>query len=65
MIQAIMTENQGWFSQAWDTPGLQEPLYSLLGTMGMTPFADQILDGTADLPEGLDPHTVLLLRALK
>ena len=46
-------------------PFLQEPLLSLVGTVGTSPGADEILNGTFRIPPGVDPYAAKLIPHLR
>jgi hypothetical protein len=60
-----MKENDEKFRQTKTTPCMQEPLKSLLGRFGTTPFCDEILEGTATMPLQCNQYTRELLREMK
>ena len=49
MAAGLAAEFESRFTEALDTPPMQEPLRSLLGPKGDSPFAQQVLAGTAPL----------------
>jgi hypothetical protein len=57
MEYACLAENKRRFNQAADTPCMQHPLYDLLGPLRITEAADRILDGTFEIPPGVNTHT--------
>ena len=63
--QAILDEHARRFTQASDTPFLLEPLYSLIGPLGVSEACDQILQGTFAPPPGTDPYSARLIQALR
>jgi hypothetical protein len=65
MEEACLAKNKRRFNQAADTPCMQPPLYDLLGPLGITEAADRILDGTFEIPPGVDKHTAGVLRHMK
>ena len=48
IIKSCLEENIQSFTQANETPFMQQPLLEEVGRNGMTPHAKQILDGTYD-----------------
>jgi hypothetical protein len=66
MEEILLAEGERHFEQANGTPFTVEPLRSLCGYDGLTSFADEILEGTADL-EGLavNHYTKLLLKHMR
>jgi len=46
MAAGLAEEFESWFTEALDTPPMQEPLRSLLGPKGDLPFALQVFAGT-------------------
>jgi hypothetical protein len=62
---ALLQENERRFNQAKDTPFLVPPLNDLIGTLGIGPHADAVLEGTFVAPPGTDPYAVKLLYHLK
>ena len=52
--KALLEENERWFNQAKATPFLQQPLLDLVGKLGVGKAAEQILNGTFVVPEGVD-----------
>ena len=60
-LQAALTAR---FTLTNDTPGMQEPLRSLLGR-GDTEVAKQILEGTYECPEDMDEGSKLFIKNLK
>ena len=67
--QAILAENQRRFAQAGNTPLLQEPLFSQVGTIGLTDFTKCILQHGAFPPKfdttGIEDSVLQLLPYLK
>ena len=62
---ALIAENIRRFSQAQDTPFLQEPLLSAVGPVGTSMGAEEILNGTFQLPPGVDPYAAKLIPHLQ
>ena len=65
MEQACIAENIARFSPAETTPPMTEPLVTDLGYLADTEAAQRILDGTYDIPPGLDPYAALLIHELR
>ena len=66
MAAGLPSEFESWFIEALDTPPMQEPLRSLLGPQGDSPFAQQVLAGTASLQNmDIDGYARKLLGAMK
>ena len=63
--QACMTEFEHKFWQTEDTPSMQEPWLSILGYDGKTQGAEDILNGTLNLPAGTSAYTADFFRALR
>ena len=61
MEKALLDENERRFTQARNTPFLQPPLLQLVGTMGTGPAAEDILQGTFNIPEGVDEWAARLI----
>ena len=59
--QALLNENERQFNQAKDTPFLQQPLFELVGKMGVGKAASEILKGTFVIPEGVDEWAARLI----
>ena len=65
MEAGLQEEFEHRFTEALDTPPMQEPLRTLLGLFGDTNFSNQVLDGTAPLADmEMDPYARLLLQAM-
>ena len=62
---ALIEENIRRFSQARDTPFLQEPLLSAVGPFGTSPGAEEILKGTFQIPPGVDHYAAKLIPHLQ
>ena len=62
---AIMEENKSKFMQNYDTPFLSEPLNNIVGPMGLSEAADDILRGTFIPPEDTDDDTKEVIRHMK
>jgi hypothetical protein len=62
---ACANQNINKYSQTEDTPPMTEPLLSNIGYLAETPEAQQILDGTYDPPNNLDPYAKKLLEELQ
>jgi hypothetical protein len=58
---ALLEENERRFTQAADTPFLQDPLLRLVGKMGTGPAAEAILRGTFTIPEEVDEWAAKLI----
>ena len=65
IFRACAEENEKKYHQSRDTPCLQPPLQELLGYVGLTEFADSILDGTFQPPPGVSPYAIELFCQLK
>ena len=61
MEQALLDENKRRFTQARSTPFLQPPLLQMVGPLGTGPAAEQILNGTFSIPEGVDEWAAKLI----
>ena len=61
MERALLTENERWFNQAQDTPFMQQPLFDLVGKLGVEPVVQDILDGSFIAPTNADNYALLLL----
>ena len=61
----LMKFNKAKYQGANDTPFMQPPLIDLVGLQGDTPYADEILKGTAVLPSDLSSDTIEFLMAVK
>jgi hypothetical protein len=62
---ALLDENKGRFNQSRDTAFMQPPICNLVDPMGFNDFAQQILDGTAQVPEEADEFAKLLINHMK
>lgn len=63
--QACMNENDAKYHQTEDTPCMKEPLRSLLGRVGETEFAEDILKGDFAAPEGTNKYVIEYFKELK
>ena len=64
MELACLQGIQNHLSQASNMPFLQQPLYNLVGPLGITSFCDQVLQGIAEPPMGTPYHAELVLKGL-
>ena len=64
MEQALLDESQRRFTQASDTPFMKDPLFSLVGKLGITAASKEILEGTFQCPEDVDQVTQWYIRQL-
>ena len=62
--QACFAEGQRRFTQAYDTPFVNEPLLPLIGLLGLGPAVPSILDGTFTPPPAIDEYTKKFLSHL-
>jgi hypothetical protein len=60
-----MQENKKKFQQTSDTPCMQEPLCSLLGTIGDTQSCQEIMEGTFVPPHQTPAYTIEFFNQLK
>lgn len=60
-----LTEIGARFRMSEPTPGMTQPLVSLLNYNGMTTFDNDLLQGRAPLVEGIDEHTEQYLTQLR
>ncbi len=65
MEQAMVNEDSRRFSQAGNTPFVQEPLAAQVGRYGEGQGAAEILDGTFQIPMGMDPWAAKIISHLK
>jgi hypothetical protein len=65
MEDACIAENTARFSQAESTPPMTELLVMDLGYLADTEAAQQILDGTYDIPADLDTYAAKLIHELR
>lgn len=63
--KACLEENEARFNQARNTPFMVPPLYDDIGPFGTGPRAQEILDGTYQVPEGTDPYAAEFISYLK
>lgn len=63
--EAVMADHKIKFLQVWDTPVMEEPLYSMLGPLGLNPAAEEILLGQFQIPEELDEDTKTVIRHME
>ena len=63
--QACINENEVKYNQTSNTICMREPLRTLLGKTGDTPFCEAILEGTATMPAGTPQYTKELFQQLK
>ena len=63
--QALIKENQEKYSQTNATISMKEPLLSLLGPVGDSDFAQQILNGTAQFPVSVPQSSIKFFNELK
>ena len=63
--KAVMTDHKIKFQQVWDTPFMLQPLYDMLGPLGLNPAAEEILHGTFKIPEDLDEDTKTVIKHMK
>jgi hypothetical protein len=61
MEQALLDENKRRFTHARSTPFLQPPLLQMVGPLGTGPAAEQILNETFRIPEGVDEWAAKLI----
>jgi hypothetical protein len=59
--KALLEENERRFNQAKATPFLQQPLLDLVGKLGVGKAAEEILNGTFVVPEGVDEWAARLI----
>ena len=59
--RALLRENERRFTQAQGTPFLTKPLVDLVGKLGVGQAADDILNGTFVIPEGVDEWAARLI----
>lgn len=55
--EACILENERKYSQTEGTPCMTAPLCNILGYLGLTQEADQILEGTFEFPADCHPYT--------
>lgn len=65
METALRQRNEIHFAQAAQTPFLQSPLQPLVGHSGLCDYGQEILDGSANLPDGITTETKMLLNHLR
>jgi hypothetical protein len=65
MVKAFLKENDWRFSQTEPTPPMQPPLVNDLGYLAETEMAEQVLEGTYEIPQEVDRHTQELLQELR
>jgi hypothetical protein len=65
MVKAFFKENDERFSQTEPTPPMQPPLVNDLGYLAETEMADQVLEGTYEIPQEVDRYTQELLQELR
>ena len=65
MEQAMVDENSRRFSQASNTPFVQEPLALKVGQYGEGQGAAEILEGNFQIPEGTDPWAAKMIPHLQ
>ena len=63
--QVCINENEAWFSQSSNTPFMQPPLCQDLGFLAETHSANQILQGTYQVPNNVDKYTKKMIAELK
>ena len=59
--QLLLQENKDRFNQAGSCPFLQPPLSDLIGPLGLGRHANEILDGTFQVPDDTDHFTKLFI----
>jgi hypothetical protein len=62
---ACVEENISRFSQSNNMPFMQEPLLPLISYLADTPAAKDILQGTFEIPPGMDKYTKLFINELR
>jgi endonuclease/exonuclease/phosphatase family metal-dependent hydrolase len=63
--QKLLGENKRRFNQSDQTAFMQPPMCNLVDPMGLNEYAQEILDGTACVPEEADEYAKLLIRHMK
>jgi hypothetical protein len=59
--QALLLETGQRFNQSAETPFMQTPLVELVGPSGNSSYVEQILQGTAEIPSGIDEFAERLI----
>ena len=62
---ACVAEGRRRFTQAYNSPFVNEPLLSLVGLLGTGPAAENILNGTFQVPASVDIHTANFIQHLQ
>jgi hypothetical protein len=65
IVHECLQENKAKYTQCYPTPMLQEPMLGEIGYLGFTPQVEEILHGTYQPPDTLDPLTMAFLDELK
>ena len=65
MVKAFFQENDARFSQTESTPPMQPPLVNDLGYLAETEKAEQVLEGTYEIPHGVDKYARELIHELR
>ena len=65
MERAMLAKNQCCFNQASTTPFMVPPLSEVIDPLGVGQATQDILDGTFDIPPGMDEYTAELIPLLK
>ena len=57
-----MADHKAKFTQVWDTPFMQPPLFNLLGPLGLNKAAEEILQGKFEPSDGTDDEIQNVIR---